>query len=74
MGHWLADRIDAGVKLAKADSPGCTFEVIEMWIPLNGPPHARTRVRMMNRDLGIRLYSVSALRDRRLFRPMDATP
>ncbi len=62
-------QIDAGTRLKKADSPACTLEVLELFTPADGLPHARARVRHLTHDLGIRLYSVSALKDARLFVP-----
>ena len=61
--------IDAGTRLKKADSPGYTLEVLELFTPADGLPHARTRVRILSYDLGVRLYSISALKDARLFVP-----
>lgn len=61
--------IDAGTRLKKADSPGYTLEVLELFTPADGLPHARARVRILTHDLGVRLYSVSALKDARLFLP-----
>ncbi len=71
MKHQTRDQIDTGTRLTKSDSPAYTFEVMEMWTPVDGLPHARTRVRMMNHDLGVRLYAVSALLDRRLFHVVE---
>ena len=59
--------IDAGTRFKKADAPGYTLEVLELFTPADGLPHARTRVRIMTHDLGVRLYSLSALKDARLF-------
>jgi hypothetical protein len=63
----MARHVEIGTKLCKADAPGYTLEVVEFIALDQGPPHARTRVRLMNHDLGERLYSVSALNDQRLF-------
>ena len=63
----MARSVQVGTKLRKADTPAYTLEILEIRTPDQGPPHARTRVRHMNQDLGERLYSVSALGDTKLF-------
>jgi hypothetical protein len=63
----MARGVKVGTKLRKTDMPGFTLEVLEIITSDQGPPHARTRVRLMNQDLGERLYSVSALGDPKLF-------
>ena len=63
----MAGSVQVGTKLRKADAPGYVIEVVEFIALDHGPPHARTRVRMLSHDLGERLYSLSALGDRRLF-------
>lgn len=61
--------VEVGTKLVKKDAPGYTLEVLELITPSRELPHARTRVSTTDRDLGVRLYSVSALGDPRLFIP-----
>ena len=63
----MARGVEVGTKLRKADAPGYVIEIVEFIALDHGPPHARTRVRMLTHDLGERLYSLSALSDRRLF-------
>jgi hypothetical protein len=63
----MARSVKVGTKLRKAETPGFTLEVLEIITSDQGPAHARTRVRLMNQDLGERLYSVSALGDPKLF-------
>ena len=62
--------VEVGTKLAKKDAPGYTLEVLELITPERELPHARARVRTTDRDLGVRLYSISALGDPRLFVPV----
>lgn len=62
--------VEVGTKLVKKDAPGYTLEVLELITPSRELPHARTRVSTSDRDLGVRLYSVSALGDPRLFVPV----
>jgi hypothetical protein len=62
--------VEVGTKLVKKDAPGYTLEVLELITPSRELPHARTRVSTSDRDLGVRLYSVSALGDQRLFIPV----
>lgn len=62
--------VKVGTKLVKKDAPGYTLEVLELITPTHEQPHARTRVSTMDHDLGVRLYSVSALADPLLFVPM----
>ena len=66
----MAHTIKVGTKLRKADGTGYVLEVIELFTPDDGPPHARTRVKLRRHDLGERLYSVSALSDPKLFVPI----
>ena len=66
----MTSDINTGTKLKKTDAPVYTLEVTELYTPADGLPHARVLVRMMSHDLGARLYSVSALKDRRLFVPL----
>jgi hypothetical protein len=62
--------VKVGTKLTKKDAPGYLLEVIELWTPNNEHPHARARVSITSYDLGVRLYSISALEDPKLFRPL----
>lgn len=61
--------IKVGTKLKKKDAPDYVLEVTELRTPEGDLPHARARVRISRFDLGVRLYSVSALQDPRLFLP-----
>ena len=62
--------VEVGTKLVKKDAPGYNLEVLELVTPTRELPHARARVSTTDRDLGVRLYSVSALGDPRLFIPV----
>lgn len=63
----MGNSVEIGSKLSKRDAPDYVLEVVEM-LKLDGElPHARARVSVCSNDLGIRLYSVSALEDSRLF-------
>lgn len=62
--------VEVGMKLVKKDAPGYTLEVLELITSSRELPHARTRVSTTGRDLGVRLYSVSALGDPSLFIPV----
>lgn len=66
----MQQAVQIGAKLKKKDSPEYVVEVMGLTTPLGAPPHAWTRVRMANHDLGERLYSVSALEDPSLFVPV----
>jgi hypothetical protein len=65
----MQSKIEVGAKLKKADAPDYVLEVMELKTPEGDLPHARTRVRVSRFDLGVRLYSISALEDPRLFLP-----
>jgi hypothetical protein len=65
----MQNKIEVGSKLQKADAPDYTLEVMELKTPDGDLPHARTRVSVSRFDLGVRLYSISALEDPRLFLP-----
>lgn len=65
--------VEVGTKLVKTDAPAYTLEVLELVNSSRELPHARARVRTTDRDLGVRLYSVSALGDLRLFTPVADT-
>lgn len=66
--------VEVGTKLVKTDAPGYLLEVLELVTPTHEQPHARTRVRTTDHDLGVRLYSVSALADPLLFTPVASAP
>ena len=63
--------VGIGSKLRKKDAPDYILEVIELFTPNGEQPHARARVRITSHDLGVRLYSLSALQDTRLFVPVN---
>lgn len=65
----MPNEVKIGAKLKKKDAPECILEVIELRTPEGDLPHARARIRISRFDLGVRLYSVSALQDTRLFIP-----
>ena len=64
--------VEVGTKLRKKDAPAFVLEVIELFTPEGEPPHARARVSMMKSNSDVRLYSISALTDPRLFVPINA--
>ena len=64
--------LEVGTKFRKKDAPGFVLEVIELFTPDGEPPHARARVSMMKHNSDVRLYSISALTDPRLFVPLNA--
>jgi hypothetical protein len=68
----MQESVEVGTKLAKKDAPGYILEILELVTPDGERPHARTRVSAMNHDLGIRMYSISALADPHLFTPLTA--
>jgi len=63
----MPNTVKVGARLTKKDAPDYKLEVIELTTPEGDLPHARARVRISRFDLGVRLYSVSALQDPRLF-------
>ena len=65
----MPNAVNVGTKLKKKDAPDYHLEVLELTIPEGDLPHARARIRTSRFDLGVRLYSVSALEDPRLFLP-----
>ena len=67
----MSNTIEVGTKLKKYDAPDFLIEILELWIPNGELPHARARVSIASYDCGVRLYSVSALEDGRLFRPVE---
>jgi hypothetical protein len=67
IGGMMGNSVEIGSKFSKRDAPDYVLEVVEM-LKLDGElPHARARVSVCSNDLGIRLYSLSALEDSRLF-------
>lgn len=69
----MPNTIAVGTKLKKKDAPDYTPEVLEFMTPEGDLLHARARISVSRFDLGVRLYSVSALQDTRLFLP-DSDP
>ena len=71
----MARKIDltVGMKFKKKGILGCVLEVISLYTPEGDTEHARTRVCIAQQDLGIRVYSVSALMDKQFFMPLDGT-
>jgi len=67
----MRNKVEVGVKLKKTDAPDYILEIMELKTPAGYLPHARTRVSISSFDLGLRLYSVSALEDTRLFLPVS---
>jgi hypothetical protein len=63
----MPNTVKVGAKLKKKDAPDYRLEVLELRTPEGDLPHARARIRISRFDLGVRLYSVSALQDPRLF-------
>jgi hypothetical protein len=63
----MPNTIRVGSKLKKKDAPDYQLEVLELTTPDGDLPHARARISVSRFDLGVRLYSVSALQDTRLF-------
>lgn len=62
--------VAVGTKLRKKDAPDFVLEVIELFTPNGEPPHARARVSIAKYNSDVRLYSISALADPRLFTPV----
>jgi hypothetical protein len=69
----MPQTLEVGVKFRKKDAPAFVLEVIELFTPEGEPPHARARVSMAKHNSDVRLYSVSALTDPRLFTPVAAS-
>jgi len=63
----VPNTVKVGAKLKKKDAPDYRLEVLELRTPKGDLPHARARIHISRFDLGVRLYSVSALQDPRLF-------
>jgi hypothetical protein len=68
----MRNKVKVGVKLKKTEAPDYILEVMELTTPEGNLPHARTRVSISSFDLGVRLYSVSALEDPLLFLPVNS--
>jgi len=65
----MLNTIHVGAKLMKADAPDYILEIMELRTLEGELPHAKTHVRTARFDLGLRLYSVSALEDPHFFLP-----
>ena len=63
--------LTVGMKFKKKGILGCVLEVISLYTPEGESQHARTRVCIAQQDLGVRVYSVSALMDKQFFMPLD---
>jgi hypothetical protein len=66
----MPQTVEVGTKLRKKDAPEFVLEVIELFTPNGEPPHARARVSVAKHKSDVRLYSISALSDPRLFTPV----
>lgn len=66
----MPQTVEVGTKLRKKDAPEFVLEVIALLTPEGEPPHARARVSMTQHNSDVRLYSISALSDPRLFVPV----
>ena len=66
----MPQTVEVGTKLRKKDAPEFVLEVIELFTPNGEPPHARARVSVAKHNSDVRLYSISALSDPRLFTPV----
>jgi hypothetical protein len=69
----MRNAVAIGSKLRKADAPGYVLEIMELSTLEGELPHARARVSIATHDLGMRLYSISALEDSRHFVPVVDT-
>jgi hypothetical protein len=65
----MPQTVEVGTKLRKKDAPEFVLEVIELFTPNGEQPHARARVSVTKNNSDVRLYSISALSDPRLFTP-----
>jgi hypothetical protein len=65
----MPQAVEVGTKLRKKDAPDFVLEVIELFTPNGEQPHARARVSIAKHNADVRLYSISALSDPRLFTP-----
>lgn len=66
----MPQTVEVGTKLRKKDAPEFMLEVIELFTPKGEQPHARARVSASKHKAEVRLYSISALSDPRLFTPV----
>lgn len=66
----MRQTVEVGTRLRKKDAPDFILEVVEMFTPEGERPHARARVSAAKHVSDVRLYSVSALADPRLFVPV----
>jgi hypothetical protein len=69
----MPQAVEVGTKLRKKDAPDFVLEVIELFTPNGEQPHARARVSIAKHNADVRLYSISALSDPRLFTPFGDT-
>jgi hypothetical protein len=66
----MPQTVEVGTKLRKKDAPEFVREVIELFTPSGEQPHARARISVAKHNSDVRLYSISALTDPRLFTPV----
>jgi hypothetical protein len=66
----MPQTVEVGTKLRKKDAPEFVLEVIELFTPKGEQPHARARITVARHKSDVRLYSISALSDPRLFTPV----
>jgi hypothetical protein len=66
----MPQTVEVGTKLRKKDAPEFVLEVIELFTPKGEQPHARARISVARHKSDVRLYSISALSDPRLFTPV----
>jgi hypothetical protein len=66
----MPQTVEVGTKLRKKDAPEFILEVIELFTPSGEPPHARARISVAKHKSDVRLYSISALSDPKLFTPV----
>jgi hypothetical protein len=66
----MPQTVEVGMKLRKKDAPDFVLEVIELFTPNGEQPHARARISVAKQKSDVRLYSISALTDPRLFTPV----
>ena len=66
----MPQTVEVGMKLRKKDAPDFVLEVIELFTPNGEQPHARARISVAKQNSDVRLYSISALTDPRLFTPV----
>lgn len=66
----MPQTVEVGTKLRKKDAPEFVLEVIELFTPSGEQPHARARISVARHKSDVRLYSISALSDPKLFTPV----